>query len=298
MRQAGSASGKNRARPLPATSAWGKPEERRDPFGDACSRARPRIRGAANRRVRARCFIAFSQGVSSAMNDRFNTIAGWLLGGGIVLLGATLVTGELFHSERPESMGYPIEGVEEEGGEGKAAEPPIAALLATADAGRGANSFKKCTACHTITPGGPSGVGPNIHGIMGQPLAARGFAYSDALKSKGGNWDWEAMNAWLRSPRAFANGTKMTFAGIGDPQERADLILYLNQQGSNLPLPAAPASSDDPADASQVDARTNTAAPAVKGAAPDQPVLNESQGPNPPKGGGEARPDSNNPGGN
>jgi len=231
------------------------------------------------------------------MNDRFNTIAGWLLGGGIVFLGATLITGEIWHSERPETMGYPIKGVVEEGEGGGEAEPPIAALLATADAGRGANSFKKCSACHTITPGGPAQVGPNVHGIMGQSIAARGFAYSDALKSKGGTWGWEEMNQWLKNPRAFASGTKMTFAGIGDPQERADLILYLNQQGSNLPLPAAPASSADPADASQVNASANSSSPAVPGAAPDQPVLNEAQGQGMPKGGGEARPDANIPGG-
>jgi len=228
------------------------------------------------------------------MNDRFNTIAGWVLGGGIVLLGATLITGEVFSGHRPETMGYPIEGVVEEGkGGGAEAEQPIAALLATADAGRGEAQFKKCAACHTISPGGPSGVGPNVHGIMGQPLAARGFAYSDALKSKGGTWTWEAMNEWLRSPRAYAPGTKMTFAGIGDGQDRADLLLYLNSQGSNLPLPAAPAASADPADASQVPASGNESSPDVNGAAPKQPVINEGQGVAAPRGGGEARPDSN-----
>jgi cytochrome c len=106
------------------------------------------------------------------------------------------------------------------------------------------------------------------------------------------------MNEWLRSPRAYAPGTKMTFAGIGDGADRADLILYLNAQGSNLPLPAAPAASADPADASQVEAGKSESSPDVNGAAPKQPVVNEAQGVAPPKGGGEARPDSNNPGGN
>lgn len=231
------------------------------------------------------------------MNDRFNTIAGWVLAGGIVLLGATLVTGEMFKSERPETMGYPIAGVVEEGAGEAEAEQPIAALLATADAGRGEAQFKKCAACHTINQGGANGVGPNLWANMGAPLAhIAGFAYSDALKSKGGNWDWENMSAWLRSPRTFAPGTKMTFAGISDAQDRADLILYMNQQGSNLPLPAAPAapaSSDDPADASQVEARANESQPAVQGAAPKQPVVNEGQGASAPRGGGEMRPDSN-----
>jgi cytochrome c len=236
------------------------------------------------------------------MNDRFNTIAGWVLGGGIVLLGGTLVAGEIFGGHRPETMGYPIEGAEEEGkGGAQKAEAPIAALLATADAGRGEQTFKsKCTSCHTIAPGGPNQIGPNLHGILGQPIASRGFAYSDPLKSKGGTWTWEAMNDWIRSPRAFASGTKMTFAGIGDGQDRADLILFLNTQGSNLPMPAAPAASADPADASQAEARGNEASPATPaapGAAPKQPVINEGQGAAPPRGGGEARPDSNLPGG-
>ena len=59
------------------------------------------------------------------MDDRFNTIAGWVLFAGIVALGSSIVAGEMFHSERPEKMGYPIEGVEQEGGEGAAAEQPI-----------------------------------------------------------------------------------------------------------------------------------------------------------------------------
>jgi cytochrome c len=229
------------------------------------------------------------------MNDRFNTIAGWVLGGGIVLLGASLITGEVFSGDRPETMGYPIEGAEEESkGGGGEAEQPIAALLASADAGRGEAQFKKCAACHTINQGGASGLGPNLWATMGAPLAhVPGFAYSDALKGKGGTWTWEAMSDWLRSPRAFAPGTKMTFAGIGDGQDRADLLLYLNAQGSNLPLPAAPAASADPADASQVGARANESSPDVNGAAPKQPVLNEAQGASAPKGGGEARPDSN-----
>ena len=177
------------------------------------------------------------------MDDRFNTIAGWVLGAGIVLLGASLVTGELFHSERPETMGYPIEGVVEEGGEGgDAAEPPIAALLQTADAAAGEAQFRKCAACHTVNQGGANGLGPNLWGVMGAPLTrTAGFAYSDALRSKGGNWDWEQMNAWLRSPRSFAPGTKMTFAGISNPEDRANLLAYLNAQGGNLQVPPPPA---------------------------------------------------------
>ena len=180
------------------------------------------------------------------MDDRFNTIAGWVLGGGIVLLGASLVTGEYFHAERPETMGYPIAGVVEEGAGEEDAEPPIAALLQTADASAGEAVFRKCAACHTINQGGANGLGPNLWGTMGAPLAhVAGFNYSDALRGKGGTWTWEEMSEWLRSPRSYAPGTKMTFAGLSDPEDRANLMAYMNAQGSNLPLPPPP-SADTP----------------------------------------------------
>ena len=101
------------------------------------------------------------------MDDRFNTIAGWALGAGIVALGASIVTGEIFNAERPEKMGYPIEGVQVEGEGGAEAEQPIAFFMAAADPRLGEQVFKKCGACHTATPGGANGLGPNLHGIMG-----------------------------------------------------------------------------------------------------------------------------------
>ena len=208
------------------------------------------------------------------MDDRANTIAGWVLGAGIVALGASIVTGEMFHAGRPEKMGYPIEGVEVEGEGGDAeAEQPIAAFLQTADAAKGADVFKKCAACHTITPGGPNGLGPNLHGIMGQPVAAKaGFAYSDALKSKGGSWGFEEMSAWLLSPKKFAPGTKMTFAGLSKPEDRANILAYMNAQGSNLPLPAAPAAAN-PA----IEAAEKGDAPAAGDKGENEPILTEAE---------------------
>ena len=176
-----------------------------------------------------------------------NTIAGWVLAGGIVALGLSIATGKYFHAERPETLGYPIEGVES-GGEGGGQGPSLPALLAKADLAKGEAVFKKCAACHTVNQGGAHGIGPNLYATMGKPLAGHaGFAYSDALKSKGGAWDFASMDAWLTSPRKFAEGTKMTFAGLGNPEERANLIAYMNAQGSNLPLPAVPAEGEAPA---------------------------------------------------
>ncbi|MBB3691702.1 cytochrome c family protein [Sphingomonas sp. BK580] len=196
------------------------------------------------------------------MDDRSNTIFGWVLAGAGVALGLSIVGSQVFHGERPEKMGYAIEGVEEAGGGGAAAEVPIASLLASADPAKGAEVFKKCAACHTINQGGANGIGPNLYATLGEGVAQgkAGFAFSDALKSVGGTWDFEKMNAWLTSPRKFANGTKMTFAGLGNPQDRANVIAYLNQQGSNLPLPAAPAAGAAPASTDQAVANVTESA--------------------------------------
>ncbi|SCW67194.1 cytochrome c [Sphingobium faniae] len=189
------------------------------------------------------------------MGDRFNTVAGWALFAGIIALGGAIVSSQYFHSERPEKMGYAIEGVEAEG-EGAAAGPSLNTLLAQADVAAGEKVFAKCAACHTINQGGANGIGPNLYAVVGDEIGhgRAGFAFSEVLKGKGGTWTFDAMDHWLKSPREFAPGTKMTFAGLGNPADRANLIAWMNTQGSNLPLPAA-----DAAPAAEGD---NAAAPA------------------------------------
>ena len=205
------------------------------------------------------------------MEDRFNTIAGWALFAGIVGLGLTSISSHYFSADkphRPHHMGYEIEGVEAEGSEDSG--PPLATLLATADVAKGEVIFAKCTSCHTINAGGAAGIGANLHGVFGTVIGthAPGFAYSEALKSHGGNWTWENMDAWLKSPKAFANGTKMTFAGLGKAEDRAALLLYINSQGSNLPLPAAPA-AEAPAAEGEAASAAGTEAPAAGAPATD-----------------------------
>ncbi|MFK4793360.1 c-type cytochrome [Sphingobium sp. ZW T5_29] len=204
------------------------------------------------------------------MGDRFNTVAGWALFAGIIALGGGIVSSHFYHAERPEKMGYAIEGVEAEG-EGGEAGPSLNTLLASADVAAGEKVFAKCAACHTVNQGGANGIGPNLFGTVGEPIGQGkgGFAFSDALKSKGGNWTFDSLDHWLKSPREFAPGTKMTFAGLGNPADRANLIAWMNTQGSNLPLPAADA---EPAEASatpgEAAANATNAAESVEGTAP------------------------------
>ena len=199
------------------------------------------------------------------MDDSSNTLAGWILAGGIAALGLSIGFGSVFHTENPEGkeMGYFIKEAAPAAGE--ASGPPLAALLAKSDVAHGATVFKKCAACHTVDSGGANGIGPNLYGTVGEAIGQgkAGFAFSDALKSVGGNWTFDQLNGWLESPRKFAPGTKMTFAGLSDPQDRADVIAYLNAQGSNLPFPPPPAEGEG--DAADAAAAQGTPAPVEGG---------------------------------
>jgi cytochrome c len=204
------------------------------------------------------------------MDDRKNTTTGWLLFAGIIALGGWTFSGLAFSGHEVEKGGYPLPGGEE-GGEGGAAAKPVEFYLASADPVKGEAVFKKCAACHVAAAGGANGIGPNLWAVMGAPIGkhAAGFAYSEALSGKGGNWDWKSMDEWLASPRAFAPGTKMTFAGLGDPQDRANIIAYLNKQGSNLPIPAAaPAEGNAAAPAAGNEATPANATAPANAAAP------------------------------
>jgi cytochrome c len=210
------------------------------------------------------------------MQDHKNTIAGWVLFAGIIVLGASIVTGEVFHAERPEKMGYPIEGVVLEGEGGAAAEKPID--FSIADATKGEQVFKKCAACHNAEKGGANALGPNLWGVLGEPIGkgAHGFAFSEALASKGGTWDFANLSEWLANPKKFAPGTKMTFAGLSNPQDRADIIAFLNAHSdAPKPLPAAPAAAAaPPAEGADKAAAEEVGAGAQK--APNEPVLNQA----------------------
>lgn len=184
------------------------------------------------------------------MTDRFNTIAGWTLFAGIVALGLSSISSRIFHADNPEvpeQPGYFIEGAEEEGGAAEG--PSLALLLAEGSADAGEAVFARCTACHTIEQGGATGIGPNLYGVLNAPIGQHeaGFAYSSALADIEGQWTYDTMSEWLASPRGFAPGTKMAFAGLSNPEDRANVMLYMREHGGGpaLPEPPAPESAED-----------------------------------------------------
>lgn len=102
-------------------------------------------------------------------------------------------------------------------------------MLDAADVKNGEAISMSCTVCHTFNKGGPNKTGPNLFGIFGAKHAhLKEYAYSDALlRMKDQTWTVDELYKWLRDPSVYAPGTKMTFSGLLDPQDRMDLIAYL-----------------------------------------------------------------------
>lgn len=131
-----------------------------------------------------------------------------------------------------EAVAYEVEGVETggSGGEEAAEDVDVAALMAAADAAKGETVFKKCGACHKLD--GANAVGPHLDAVVGRPVASvEGFAYSDGMHAHGGDWTPEALFAFLEDPKGVVPGTKMSFAGLPKPEDRANVIAYLEQHG-------------------------------------------------------------------
>ena len=103
--------------------------------------------------------------------------------------------------------------------------------LAEADAGKGAKVFNKCKACHSVE-NGKNGTGPHLYDVVDREVdAVSGYGYSGALKNAATTWTPEELDEFLTNPKGYAPGTKMAFAGLKKPADRANLIAYLQTIG-------------------------------------------------------------------
>ncbi|MCL4791977.1 MAG: cytochrome c family protein [Gammaproteobacteria bacterium] len=107
----------------------------------------------------------------------------------------------------------------------------INALMASADPAKGQIVFLQCRACHSLEAAGPNKVGPNLHGIMGRKAGLTpGFSYSEVMAGSDVVWDVEALDKFLLRPSDFMPGTRMVFVGLRKPEDRANVIAYVQQE--------------------------------------------------------------------
>lgn len=174
-----------------------------------------------------------------------NKIAAAVLVAGITAMVASILGGMLIKPHPLEKNVYVVEGVGAPAAASSGAAPagdapiePIGPLLAAADVKAGEAAAKKCAACHSFDKGGANKVGPNLWDVVGGKHAHNAaFAYSDAIKGKAGDdWTYEELNKFIANPKAYAPGTKMSFAGIKKAEERAQVIAYLRSL-SDAPKP-------------------------------------------------------------
>jgi cytochrome c len=166
----------------------------------------------------------------------WNKIIASVLTALIVAMVAGILANELIRPKELEKSVYLPAGTEK-AASAAAATPaapagpePIGPLMAKADPKKGERLTAACKACHTFEKGGPNRVGPNLFGVFGGPMGEDrgGYAFSSAMeKKKGEKWTVDDLNHWLWKPQSFIPGTKMTFAGQPNAQDRADIIAYL-----------------------------------------------------------------------
>ncbi len=168
-----------------------------------------------------------------------NKFLGAALGAALLVMLISEVGNFVVHSSVPEKAVIAVEVVETKApapAEDKPKAVSAVAMMAAASMDSGKKVAKKCVACHTMAKGGKNKIGPNLWNIVGRAKAGvDGFKFSSALKDLGGDWNYADLDAFLASPKTFAKGTKMSFAGVKKPADRAALLAYLRMQNDSPP---------------------------------------------------------------
>jgi cytochrome c len=181
-----------------------------------------------------------------------NKIIGAILGTLLFVMGVGFLAEGIYAPSSTNGPTYDLPKPTEEAAAAATKAPPevpLATLLASADPQAGQETAKVCQACHNFTEGAGAKIGPDLYQVVGRKVASKpGFAYSAALKQFADKtWTYELLNTWLTSPSKMAPGTKMTFAGLSDPGDRANVLAYLRTLSPNpVPLPKPPAAGAEP----------------------------------------------------
>ena len=158
----------------------------------------------------------------------------------LIVVGINKVSDLIFDSNNKSVVAYKVEAPE--GSKVKADSEisiDLSSLFAKGDISHGEKVFKKCAACHSVNQNGGNKIGPKLWNVMFRPVGSiTDYKYSKALSNYKKDWTWEEMNGFLIKPAKWIKGNKMGFAGLKSEEDRASVILYLNQNSDNpKPLP-------------------------------------------------------------
>ena len=155
----------------------------------------------------------------------------------MLVLGIGKISDIIFDVKQPDIQGYKVEvkvgstTATQAKAEGQV---DMSALLSMGTVEDGKKVFKKCAACHSINAGGGNKIGPKLWDVMFRPVGSiTDYKYSKALSSYGKEWTWEEMNGFLIKPAKWIKGNKMGFAGLKKEEDRASVMLYLNENSEN-----------------------------------------------------------------
>ena len=159
----------------------------------------------------------------------------------ILIFGINKIADVIYYVEKPEKSAYQVSEVASTesttSSKTNSDSGNIFAIFASTNAAEGEKVFKKCAACHSISEGGENKIGPALWGVLGRKAGSiSDYKYSKAITAYGKAWTFEEMDGFLKKPKDWIKGTKMSFAGLKNAKDRAAVILYMNQN-SDSPLP-------------------------------------------------------------
>ena len=160
----------------------------------------------------------------------------------LLIFGINKISDIVFHAKKPDVQGYKVEVKADSSTSTQVSsesQVDMSTLLALGNIDQGKKVFKKCAACHTVNQGGNNKIGPALYNIVGRVAGGvADYKYSKALASYGKKWSFEELNGFLIKPSSWIKGNKMGFAGLKKDDDRASLLLYLNENSdSPKPLP-------------------------------------------------------------
>ena len=155
-------------------------------------------------------------------------------------MGINKISDVIYSVEKPEKSAYQVASISNTNDSTSVASTEntsagdVMTLFASVSLSDGEKIFKKCAACHSIAKGGANKIGPALYNVIGRQAGSLpDYKYSKGMIAYAKKWTPQEMDGFLENPKDWVKGTKMAYAGLKKPEERAALILFLNKNGDN-----------------------------------------------------------------